>query len=166
VAVNIGTSTSHQRDSILWQPPLSGRYKCNIDAAFSSRDSEGIFVLAKTFIYPCTVLVDVGEALGLHAALQWLSDMQFDYVDFATDSKVTVDSFLSTRNDLSEFGCIISSCRSLLRNLFSNSRVEFVRRQANVVAHTLAREATCSTSSAVYYEIPTCIETIIINEML
>jgi ribonuclease HI len=110
--------------------------------------------------------VDVDEALGLHAALQWLSDMQFDNVDFATDYKLTVDAFLSTRNDLSEFGCIISSCCSLFRNLFSNSRVEFVRRQANAVAHTLAREATCSASHAVYYEIPTCIETIIINEML
>jgi hypothetical protein len=54
----------------------------------------------------------------------------------------------------------------LLRNLFSNSRVKFVRRQANAVTHTLAQEAMCSASSAVYYEIPICIETIIINEML
>jgi len=92
--------------------------------------------------------------------------MQFDNVDFATDSKVTVDAFISTRNDLSEFGCIISSFRSLFHNLFSNSRVEFVRRQADAVAHTLAREATRSTNPAVYYDIPTCIETIIINEML
>jgi len=156
---------------------MSSRYKCNIDATFSShhnhtgigvcvRDSEGIFVLAKTLTYPCTVSVDVGEALGLHFALQWLGDMRFDYVDFGTDSKLIVDTFLSNRNDLSEFGCIISSCRSLFRNLFSNSRVEFVKRQANAVAHTLAREATRSTSRAIYYDIPTCIETIIINEML
>jgi ribonuclease HI len=155
---------------------MSGRYKCNIDADFSSHhnstgigvcvcDLEGIFVLAKTFTYPCTVSVDVGEALGLHATLQWLSDMQFDNVDFATDSKLTVDALLSTRYDLSEFGCIISSCCSLFRNLFSNSRVEFVRRQANAVANTFAREAMCSASPAVYYEIPTCIGTIIINEM-
>jgi len=116
---------------------MSGRYKCNIDATFSShhnrtcigicvRNSEGIFVLATTITYPCTVSVDLGEALGLYSALQWLSDMQLDNVDFATDSKLIVDAFLSTRNDLSEFGCIISSCRSLFRNLFSNSRVKFV----------------------------------------
>jgi len=48
--------------------------------------------------------VDVGEALGLHSALQWLSDMQFDNVDFETDSKLTADAFLSTRDDLFEFG--------------------------------------------------------------
>jgi ribonuclease HI len=177
MAANMGGSSSHQHNRILWQPPTSGRYKCNIDVAFSShhnrtgigicvRDSEGSFVLAKNFTYPYIVSVDVGEALGLHSALQWLSDMQLDNVNFETDSKLTVDAFLSTWNDLSEFGSIISSCRSLFRNLFSNSRVEFVKRQANAVAHTLAREATCSASSAVYYEIPTCIESMIINEIL
>lgn len=83
---------------------MSGRYKCNIDAAFSSRfkrigigicvrDSDGTFVLAKTVTYPCIVSIDVGEALGLHSALQFLSDMQFDSVDFETDSKVTSDAF-------------------------------------------------------------------------
>jgi len=176
MVVTTGTPTSNQHTRTLWQPPSSSRYKCNIDAGFSShnhtgigvcvRDSEGTFVLAKTISHPCTVSVEVGEALGLHAALQWLSDMQLDNVDFATDSKLTVDAFLSTKNDLSEFGCIISSCRSLFHNLFSNSRLEFVRRQANAVAHALAREATCSTSPVVHYDIPACIETIINNEML
>jgi len=168
------TSQQHQ---IKWQPHVVGRYKCNIDAAFSSqvnrtiigicvRDTEGTFVLAKTMTYPCNVQVDVGEALGLYTALQWLSDMQIDNVDFETDSKLTTDVFLSTRNDLSKFGCIISSCRSLFSTFFSNSRVEFVRRQANVVAHALAREAMSFASPAVYFELPNCIETLIINEML
>jgi len=174
--VTTGTSTSPQYRP-LWQPPPLGRYKCNIDAAFSShrnhtgigicvRDSEGTFVLAKTFTFLCNVSIDVGEALGLHSALQWLSDMQLDNVNFETDSKLTANAFLSTRNDLSDFGCIITSCRSLFHNLFSNSRVEFFRRQANEVAHSLAREAMSLASPAIYYAIPTCIETLIINEML
>lgn len=169
-------SSSHDH-RITWQPPGVGRYKCNIDAAFSShvnrtgigmcvRDAEGTFVLAKAFTYPCIVPVAVGEALGLHSALQWLSDMQFDNVDFETDSKLTADAFLSSRNDLSEFGCIISSCRLLFSNFFSNSRVEFVRRQANAVAHALAREATSLAGPTVYFDIPDCIDSLIINEML
>jgi len=132
------TTSTSQQHRITWQPPVAGRYKCNLDAAFSSQvnkigigicvcDAEGTFVLAKTVTYPCHVQVDVGEALGLHAALQWLSDMQIDNVDFETDSKLTANAFLSTRNDLFEFGCIISSCRSLFRTFFPNSRVEFVR---------------------------------------
>jgi len=94
--------------------------------------------------------------------------MQFDNVDFETDSKLTVDAFISDMNDTSEFGCIITSCRSLFSSLFSNSRVEFVRRQANGVAHALARDATLLASHAVYYEIPNthCIESLVINEML
>jgi len=60
-------------------------------------------MLAKTMMHPCIIPVDVGEALRLHLALQ------FDNVDFETDSKLTVDAFLSYRNDTSEFGCIINS---------------------------------------------------------
>ena len=75
------TTSTSQQHRIKWQPPVAGRYKCNIDAAFSShvnrtgidicvRDAEGTFVLAKTMTYPCNVQVDVGEALGLHTTLQ------------------------------------------------------------------------------------------------
>jgi len=103
---------------------MLGRYKCNIDAAFSSQlnrtglgiciqDYDGTFVLARIVSYPFLVLVDVGEAMGLHSTLQWVGDMQFDSVDFELDSKLTTDAFLSTRNAMSEFGCIISSCRFL-----------------------------------------------------
>ena len=95
----------------------------------------------KVASYPCLYSVDVGEALGLHSALQWLSDMQFDNVDFETYSKMTSDAFHATRDNTSKFGCIISSCRSLYSSFFTNSRVEFVRQQANGVAHALAGEA-------------------------
>jgi hypothetical protein len=98
--------------------------------------------------------------------MQWLSDMQFDNVDFETDSKITRDAFHSTRDDISDFGCIISSCRSLFNSSFTNSRVEFVRQQANAVAHVLAGEATFLASPIVYFNIPDYIESLIINEML
>jgi len=116
---------------------MPGRYRCNIDVAFSNslnrtgisiciRKSDGSFVLAKTMLHPCFFPVDMGEALGLYLDLQWLRDMQFDNVDFEMDSKLTVDVFLSDRNDTSEFGCIITSCCSLFNSLFSNSRVELL----------------------------------------
>ena len=161
----------------VWQRPSPGRYKCNIDVVFSSRfnrtsigicvrDSEGTFVLAKVVSYPCRYFVYVGEALELHSALQWLSDMQFNNIDFETDSKLTCDAFQTTRDDYYEFGCIISSCRTLVRSFFTNSMVKFVRRQANGVAHVLAGEATLLASPAIYFHIPKCIESLIINEML
>jgi len=48
--------------------------------------------------------------------------MQFDNVDFEIDSKLTCDTFHATQDDTSEFGCIISSCRSLFNSFFTNSR--------------------------------------------
>jgi len=173
----MGPSNTAQHVATSLQHPMPGRFKRNIDASFSSqfnhtgigiciRDSDGTFVMANTVTYPCIISVDVGEASGLHSALQWLSDMQFDGVDFETDSKLTSDAFLSTRNDTCEFGSIILSFHSLFSFFFSNSWVEFLRRQANAVAHALAREATFIASPVVYYNIPNCIETLIINQMI
>jgi len=76
-----GSSTSVPHHGIRWQHPLPGRYKCNIDAAFSTslnrteigiciRELDGSFVLARTEVHPCLLQTDVGEALGLHLALQ------------------------------------------------------------------------------------------------
>jgi ribonuclease HI len=122
-----------------WLRRPRGRLKCNVDAGFSVatnrtsisicvRDDDGAFVLAKTISFDVVHSVHVGEALGLYHALEWLSDMQFDIVDFETDCKTTCDAFHSHKDDVSEFGHIISACQSLFTNHFTNSRVEFIRR--------------------------------------
>lgn len=90
--------------------------------------------------------------------------MMFDNVDFALDSKTTVDAFNKTRPDVSEFGFIISACRSLFNLHFTNSKVEFNRRQANEVAHTLAGVATLLASSTTYSYVPRCIEHLILKK--
>jgi len=41
---------------------------------------------------------------------------------------------------------VFGACRELLSTSFTNSRVEFTRRQANAAAQALAREATSLTS--------------------
>ena len=66
-------------------------------------DEEGIFVLAKIVSLSRMCSVVVGEALGLFHALQWLSDMQFDNVDFALDSKITTNAFNHRRVDVTKF---------------------------------------------------------------
>jgi len=110
--------------------------------------------------------VDVGEAHGLHYALQWLHDMRMDNVDFVVDSKMVADAFNSNRTNVTEFGQIIAACKELFSSSFVNSRVEFNRRQANEVAHALACEATRSASPNIYLKVPDCIATIVGNEML
>jgi len=48
-------------------------------------------------------------------------------IDFKVDSKVTKDAFTSVQEDISEFGQIITTSRTLFSSKFTNSRVEFVR---------------------------------------
>lgn len=108
-------------------------------------------MLAKAVSFPYVSPVDVGEAFEVHNALQWLSDMQFDNIDFEVDSNITLDAFHSTCDNISEFRCIITSCRSLFNSYFTNSRVEFSMRQANVATHTLVGEATFLVFPAVYF---------------
>lgn len=79
------------------------------------------FVLAKTDWFAPLCDIDLGEAVGLHTALQWVSNLQFDNVDFALDSKRVVDCINCDVDGISEFGCIISTCRCLLQNSFQNS---------------------------------------------
>jgi ribonuclease HI len=126
----------------------------------------GTFVLAKVQQFDHIYLVAIGEALGLYHAIQWMKDMHFDNIDFELDSKITRDVCHSSKSDVSKVGSIIGACRDLFSTSFTNSRVEFIRRQANAAAHALAREATSLASPHIYYDIPFCIETIIINEML
>jgi len=157
---------------VKWQRPSRGRLKCNIDASFSIpqngtgiglciRDDEGNFVLAKTMNFAAVHAVDVDEALGLYHVLEWLSDMQLDNIDLEVDS-ITQLAFYARKDDVSEFGNVITTCCSIFSTKFTNSRVEFIRRQANV----LAREATLVASPTIYYQVPLCIDILIFNEKL
>jgi len=132
-----------------WKKPTPGRYKCNIDVSFSTslnrvalgtclRDDDGAFVLARTELFASFCDIEAGEAVGLHIALNWISNQQFDNVDFVLDCKRVVDCVNSILDDSTKIGCIIIACKQLLENIFQNSHVEFNRRQANMVAHELA----------------------------
>ncbi|XP_045794003.1 uncharacterized protein LOC123888879 [Trifolium pratense] len=151
--------------------------KCNIDASFSSlnnrvgigvciRDEFGAYVLAKYEQFTPLCDVRFGEALGLLPALNWVHELNLGPVDFELDSKIVVDSFHSNKCDATELGDIISHCKQLISNYYNNSSVEFIRRQANEVAHSLAKAATYTVSPRILVDIPHCIEHLLINEML
>ena len=160
---------------IKWTKPTYGRYKCNIDASFSDSlnvvgigicicDDHGEFVMAKTDCFSPLCDVDVGETVGLHTTLQWVAGLHYDNVDFVLDSKSVVERFNSNLGDSSGLGCIIQACRQLFDCNFQNSHIEFNRRQANGVAHELARVAPSHVSSHVYDDVPSCIQDLIANE--
>jgi len=127
-------------------------------------DDQGEFVMAKMDCFSPLCDVDVGEAVGLHTALQWVADLRYDHVDFVLDSKYVVEHFHSNLVNSSELGCIIQACKQLFDYNFQSSHVKFNRRQANGVAHELARVAPSYTSSNIYDDVPSCIRDLIANE--
>jgi hypothetical protein len=121
------------------------------------RDEMGAFVLAKTEWFNPICEVHIGE-------LNWVHELQLGSVDFELDSKREVHQFSPPNSDVNEFGDIIDNCRSLFTQFYVNSNVEFVRRQTNEEANTLARDTSLLTSFRILDEIPNYIEHILINE--
>ncbi|CAJ2664712.1 unnamed protein product [Trifolium pratense] len=136
-----------------WGKPMAGRVKCNIDASFlinsnrvgigiCIRNEHGAFISTKTEWFTPKSEVHVGKALGLMSPLKWVHELNLGPVDFELDSKRVVDSFHSSSRDLTKFGAIIDHCKLVFSNYYRNSSVEFVQKQANEAAHTLAKTAT------------------------
>lgn len=59
-------------------------------------------------------------------------------------------AFHQNRVDVTETDRILSACRQMFTTHFTKSKVEFSRRQANEVAHTLTGVATLSASLVTY----------------
>jgi len=170
------TTEQNVQEVAHWTKPPPGRYKCNVDATFFEsmdmvgvgiciRDEHMAFVLARMECFTPMLEVDTGDALGLLTAMQWVKDLQLYNMDFEVDSKMVVDSIYGKQLGVSNFSVTIKDCIHLLCTDLVNSDVKFIRRQANEVAHSLAREAPSIASFHILYYIPSCIEPIIINEM-
>jgi ribonuclease HI len=166
------SSSSHVMQ---WQQPPVGVLKCNVDASFFAangatgwgwclRNFRGQFQLAGTNIVHSYYSVVEGEALAVIEAMEEMILRGFRNVIFESDSKLVVDAISSTHNGISEFSTLITHIQSLLRS-HNYFEVKYVKRQANNVAHTLARAAYSMSSRRVYDSIPRCIDTILNNEM-
>jgi hypothetical protein len=77
-----------------------------------------------------------------------------------------MDNFNNNMIDEYVFGDIIRYQKHVFYSYFTNSHVEFIRRQTNVVAHNLARVYSSLASFLIHTDIPKYIQNLIINEML
>jgi ribonuclease HI len=156
-----------------WQPPSIGYLKCNVDASFYNmagatgwclRDHNGQFKLAGTNRVKSPLNIFEGEAMAIIEAIEMMMQRDFSYVTFESDSKTVVDAINSSHVGLSEFSILISHIKSLLssNNYFE---IKYVKRQANMAAHSLARAAYYIYSRRIFYSIPRCIDSYLINEM-
>jgi ribonuclease HI len=158
-----------------WLPPRHGWIKCNVDAGFHNdgritsggwcfRNDVGLFVRAGSFWLSGGLSVPEAEALTLLEAMKTACIMNLDKIIFECDSQLVVNAIHANHDGASAFSIIISSIKNLLL-LNSNFEVKFVKRQANLVAHKLARAANSWASRCDFYSIPLCIENQLNNEM-
>ncbi|XP_058726215.1 uncharacterized protein LOC131597540 [Vicia villosa] len=165
---------AHQ-SPLSWNPPVYRRWKCNVDAGFNTRrgttnrgwcfrDHLGNFVHAGVTWDFVTLPIIEAEALALKEAIQVAIELRVTNVIFESDSQITVNAIRTGLIGTSEFSSIISSICILLLN-FPNFEVKFVKRQANSVAHALAKAADSWTRRSSFNFPPPCIEPLIINDM-
>ena len=104
------------------------------------RDSQGLFLHAASRVVHGLFHVRELEAMGLREALSWIKQLGFKRVIFETDLLQVVQALQNRHADFSEFGALIKDCLFLLQGEQYFSMV-FTKRQNNVVAHILARNA-------------------------
>lgn len=105
-----------------------------------------------------------GEAMALLEVIQFAEQNGWEKVVFESDSATVVNALSSHRRSDFEFQAIIS-CIVAKLVLHSNFKLKFIRRQANMVARTLARAAYSSASRRVFEFYPPCIEQYVINDI-
>lgn len=132
-----------------WKAPDAGEYKVNVDASWHQgagsfsvgmvlRDHSGSFVEGRTISLPQASDVLEAETLGIREALSWVKDMTGRKVSVESDSLVAVNAINGMNKFLLEVGHIIDHCRILLQSMLGVS-VRYIRKQANEVAHGLAK---------------------------
>lgn len=115
------------------------------------RDHQGLFVQGKTMKFAGQVSVMEAEMVGILEALLWINVLP--------DKPITVWSQIhcvqainKMKHNQLEVGHLIDQCCSILRNKSSVS-VVFIRKQANKVAHLLAK-LPCTINSFVEFSSP------------
>jgi ribonuclease HI len=171
-----GSSSVQQQQPILtWQKPPMNWYKCNFDAGFNKvlnratagwciRDHGGDFIMAGTLWQEGKLTVIEGGAKALLEALKVMQQKVFSQVIFETDCKGVVDAIHNIHGGVSEFSSIIFRITSILL-VNPNFVVKFIKRQANIVAHTLAKAASSWARCCNFESLPLCITAYLNNEM-
>jgi hypothetical protein len=94
-----------------------------------------------------------------------LQQRGFHNVIFEIDAQVLVGAIKRQNIGVSEFSSIVSKIKCFL-SLYSGFEVKPIRRQANRIAHTIARAALSWSRRHVFDLIPLCIHNLLSNEMI
>ena len=129
------------------------------------RDSTGQMLIGFSKCFFGCFSSNIAEAICLREALSWLKAGGFGKVIVESDAKAVVDAVNGSFSDISEFGNLIGNCRRLvLEN--PNVRISYVRRQANGVAHALAKAAHYYASPSLWQQVPSFLRDLLLSDVL
>uniref|UniRef100_A0A803PMN5 RNase H type-1 domain-containing protein n=1 Tax=Cannabis sativa TaxID=3483 RepID=A0A803PMN5_CANSA len=134
-----------------WTAPHGNSVKLNVDAAMFNngeqygiglvvRNGSGLLIEGRTELFNGQVEPVLAEAIGIREALSWIKDSRWQDVYVETDCLNVVQAIHCSTEMISLFGLVIKDCKKMLANL-NNVFVSFIKRSANVVAHSFARAA-------------------------
>ncbi|XP_019190784.1 PREDICTED: uncharacterized protein LOC109185260 [Ipomoea nil] len=124
--------------------PSFGFYVCS---------TEGGFVAATNGPLICPYDPLLVEAMAVREALSWLQEHNFHNVVIFSDCAVLVSCFRNASSYRSYLGVILDSCLHLFRSFHSCS-IKFVHRDANTVAHALAKHGSAVDTRTVWRDFP------------
>ncbi|XP_045791962.1 uncharacterized protein LOC123886715 [Trifolium pratense] len=129
------------------------------------RNARGHFVMVETTLLYGNCSIVEGESLALFQAMKALTQSGISNVIFETDFKSVVDAITHFRGGSSEFSSLISHITNIL-SCNPNFTVKFIKRQANMIAHILARTAVSWPRRYTFESLLLCITTLLNNEMI
>lgn len=171
-----GTTASAQQE-LRWNRPREGTFKLNVDASVKQnqdhfavgmvlRNHEGRFVAGKAARFRGVVQVLEAEVMAIFEALKWLEDMHPMEVMIESDSLLAVRAMNKEYLNYMELGTIVKQCKEMIASK-GNISIHYIKRQANKVAHELAK-IPCEPNSFVVIQSPpdSLLETILSDAMI
>lgn len=130
------------------------------------RDHDGRFVEAKVLALARPASVFEAESIGVRESLSWIMQRGDANVLIELDSLLAVRALQQQKVYLQEVGHVVNECVTLLQSM-SGTVVTHIRKQANKVAHSLAR-IPCELNSFIVFLSPPSIllETLVSDDLL
>ncbi|CAH9061385.1 unnamed protein product [Cuscuta europaea] len=166
VAHEEGNSLVYSRarhEDLKWKRPGINQVKINVDAAHNPRDglwswgwvsrnSDGIFIQARTRVVKAKWSPEVAEAWGVWEAIRWACRNWWTNLVIETDASLIIAG-IQGESYAAQIGVIYDDIKVLLR-ANSDIQVKWCRRVANKVAHTFARYASYASVSDITFDLP------------
>lgn len=142
-------SVSHQSTSSYWVALAEGAFKINVDASIYVgsqnygigmviRDYRGVFCKARSVCRAGQISVFEAETNDVLEAIRWAQELEIQKVIIESDSMLTVQAINQGTTNHLDVGNVLQESRMMLE-IYPHFNVSFARKQANKVAHALAR---------------------------